>query len=113
MKKQILSFALLLSVLPIPSLYAHDTERNLVPAIDTHVLQAVKDSKEQLVVNYIELLQKNRDHVTEIHNLKATIEERAAQIAGGRILGWSVGSAVLTGIVAFLAGRSTNSSSRY
>lgn len=109
MQKQILSIALLLSL--VPSLQANDTERNLVPAQDPRVLQAIVDHKEQLILKHIELLQKNSDQQSEIKILKATIEERAAQIAGGRILGWSIGSAFITGIAGLLIGQSMRPSS--
>lgn len=115
MNKQLLSIVLLLS--SVASVRAHNTESNLVPAKDPRVLQAIVDHKEQLILKHIELLQKNSDQQSEIETLKATIEERAAQIAGRKIVGWSIGSAVVTGLVTYilsnLGKRSSNSSSSW
>jgi hypothetical protein len=75
MKKILFSVITLLSLIPSASLKAE--EQVILPAMDPRVTKLFTESKEQIQVKHVELLQKNREQLAEIKRLENTIEERS------------------------------------
>ncbi len=75
MKNILFSVIILLSLLPAAGIRAE--EQVILPAMDPRVTKLFTESKEQIQVKHVELLQKNREQLAEIKRLENTIEERS------------------------------------
>lgn len=110
MKKILFSVVTLLSLVPSAALRAE--EHVALPAMDPRVLKLFTESKEQIQVKQVELLQKNREQLARIQELEKTINEESYRKGrnDGLLIAGSIG-AVAVVLTFFIAGRTTGGSS--
>lgn len=113
MKKVVFSLVTLLSLVPVVPVHGVGmpvNEQVILPALDPRVLKLFVQPKDEIAIEQVKLLQKNRDQLARIRDLEGTINEESYR--KGRNIGLVVGSGIAMAAAAALLSYIASNGSR-